>query len=88
MDFDEASDSIHKESLWANIGEEWHSRQKLRVKMVKVFHDSFKCAVVDRGEIYEWFKVKTGIKQGCNNYVWNLVLDRNRLGDEKHSWKW
>ena len=21
-------------------------------------------------------------------YVWILVLDRNRLGDEKDSWKW
>ena len=64
MDFEEASDSIHREDLWVNIGEKWHSGQKLKVTMVKVFYDSFKCMVVDRGEIYEWFKIKTGIKQG------------------------
>ena len=36
------------------------------VKMVKVSYSGFKCAVVDRGEMGEWFDIKTGVKQGCN----------------------
>ena len=32
------------------------------VKMVKVFENGFKCAVVDGGEISEWFDIKTGVK--------------------------
>ena len=47
MDFEKASDSIHRESLWEIMGR-YYIPEKI-VKMVKVFYDGFRCAVVDKG---------------------------------------
>ena len=47
------------------------------MKMVKVFYDGFKCAVMDGGEIGEWFDIKTGVKQGCNmsGFLFSIIMD-------------
>lgn len=50
MDF-EATDSIHRESLWAVMRK--NGIPEKIVKMVKAYFDSFRCVVVDRGDIYE-----------------------------------
>ena len=34
--------------------------------MVKALYAEFECAVVDGHDTTEWFKIKTGVKQGCN----------------------
>ena len=36
------------------------------ITMVKALYDYFDCAVVDGQDTTEWFKIKTGVKQGCN----------------------
>lgn len=45
--------------------------------MVKVFYDSFRCMVVDRGEIYEQFEIKTVVMQACNmsRFLFLIVTD-------------
>ena len=31
-----------------------------------MFYEDFNCAVEDQAEACEWFKMKTGVKQGCD----------------------
>ena len=47
IDFEKAFDSIHRKSLWEIMGR-YGIPEKI-VKMVKVFYNGFRCAVVDRG---------------------------------------
>ena len=32
--------------------------------MVKILNEESECGVIDEGVVTEWFKVKTGVKQG------------------------
>ena len=59
-----------------NHGELWNSTQ-----------DS-ECAVLDKGEESEWFKVKTGVKQGkvMSGFFFLMVVDwilRNKTAGNK-----
>ena len=62
IDFEEAFDSIHRESMWTIM----KKYQEKIIRMVKIFYENFKGAVEDQGELDEWFDIKTGVKQGCN----------------------
>ena len=33
--------------------------------MVRLLYEDVECAVMDEGKESTWFKVKTGVKQGC-----------------------
>ena len=52
-----------------NYAEIWHPRQDHK--------DDFECAAEDQAEACEWFKIKTGIKQGCNmsGFLFLIVMD-------------
>ena len=61
--------------------------------MVKALYDDFECAVVDGQDTTEWFKIKTGVKQGCNmsGLLFLLVVDwvmRNTLQEENTRIRW
>ena len=45
--------------------------------MVKVIYDGSECTVVDGSGVYDWFEVKTGVKQGCcmSGFLFLLVVD-------------
>ncbi|XP_063415915.1 uncharacterized protein LOC134697563 [Mytilus trossulus] len=75
VDFEKAFDSIHRESLWS-ILKAYHIPDKL-ITVIKLFYDSFECAVIDEGIQSEWFKVKTGVKQGCmmSGFLFLLTID-------------
>ena len=47
------------------------------IDIVKLMYTDSMCAVLDDGEETEWFKVKTGVKQGCIMSVclFLLVID-------------
>jgi len=54
------------------------------IKLVKALYDDFECAVVDGQDTTEWFKIRTGVKQGGNmsSLLFLLVVDwvtRNAL---------
>jgi len=54
------------------------------INMVKALYADFECAVVAGHDTAEWFKTKTGVKQGCNmsGLLFLLVVDwvmRNTL---------
>lgn len=35
------------------------------VRVLKGIYEGFECAVINGGEISDWFKINTGVKQGC-----------------------
>ena len=75
IDFEKAFDSIHRGSLW-EIMRQYGIPSKL-INIVKLMYTDSMCAVLDDGEETEWFKVKTGVKQGCvmSGFLFLLVID-------------
>ena len=63
------------------------------INMVKALYDHFQCVVVDGQDTKEWFKIKTGLKQGCNmsGLLFLLVVDwvmRNTLQEGNTGIRW
>ena len=75
VDFEKAFDSIDRGILWGIMGE-YGIPLKL-ITMVKAMYDQSKCAVVDGSGNYDWFEVRTGVKQGCcmSGFLFLLVID-------------
>lgn len=75
MDFEKDFDSIDRGILWGIMGE-YGIPSKL-ITMVKAMYEQSKCAVVDGSGSYDWFDVRTGVKQGCcmSGFVFLLVID-------------
>ena len=76
VDFEKAFDSIHRESLWT-IMKSYGIPPKI-INIVKAVYDDFECAILDDdGDTTEWFKIKTGVKQGCNmsSFLFLSVID-------------
>ena len=91
VDFEKASDSIYRESLWV-IMAKYGIHEKI-AKMVRVFYDDFTCAVQDQREICAWFDIKTGVKQGCNmsGFLVLIVMDwvmRRAVGGGENGIRW
>ena len=92
IDFGKAFDSVHRDSLWL-IVRSYDIPSKI-TNMVKALYKDFECAVVDGEDKTEWFKIKTGVKQGCNmsGLLFLLVVDwvmRHTLeeGNSRIRWK-
>ena len=91
IDFEKAFDSVHRDSLWL-IMRSYGIPSKI-INMVKELYDDFECAVVDGQDTTEWFKIKTGVKQGCNmsGLLFLLVVDwvmRNALQERNTGISW
>lgn len=91
IDFEKAFDSIHRESLW-KIMEMYGIPLKI-IGIIKALYDNFECAVIDGNETTEWFKIKTGVKQGCNmsGFLFLLVIDwimRRTAGNGENGIRW
>jgi len=92
IDFEKAFDSVHRDSLWLIMRS--YGIPSTIINMVKVLYADFECAVVDGHDATEWFKIKTGVKQGHNmsGLLFLLVVDwvmRNTLqeGNTGRRWK-
>ena len=92
IDFENAFDSVHRDSLWL-IMRSYGIPSKI-INTVKALYANFECAVVDGQDTTEWFKIKTGLKQGCNvsGLLFALVVDwvmRNtwKKGNTRIRWK-
>ncbi|XP_063447098.1 uncharacterized protein LOC134726617 [Mytilus trossulus] len=91
VDFEKAFDSIHRESLWS-ILKAYHIPAKL-ITVIKLFYDSFECAVLDEGVQSDWFKVKTGVKQGCvmSGFLFLIAIDyvmKQTIKDHETGIRW
>ena len=63
IDFEKAFDSLHRPSLW-DIMKAYGIPVKI-IRIVQLLYQDSECAVLDGGQTSEWFKVETGVKQGC-----------------------
>jgi len=75
IEYEKALDSVHTDRLWL-IMRSYGIPSKI-INMVKAVYNDFECAVVDGEDTMEWFKIKTGVKQGCNmsGLLFLLVVD-------------
>ena len=91
VDFEEAFNLVHRESLWSIM-----QSYGIPCKMVRVIADiyeGFECAVIDRSETSDWFKIKSGVKQGCvmSGFLFLLALDwimRKVTADKRRGIRW
>ena len=63
MAFENAFDSVHKESLW-DIMRSYGIPYKVVIGIADLY-EGFECAVIDGSETLDWMKVKSGVKQSC-----------------------
>ena len=84
VDFEKAFDSVDRSVLW-RIMRSYSIPEKI-VKMVKVMYSGSECAVIDGSCVYDWFEIKTGVKQGCcmSGFLFLLVVDRVMRKTTKH----
>ena len=90
VDFQRAFDSVHRESLWRIM--EWYGIPNKLVDVVKALYQDFQCAVIDDKQRTEWFRVETGVKQGCNmsGFLFLMVIDwiMTRTTQERAGIRW
>ena len=61
------------------------------IHMVQMLYEDSECAVLDEGEEFEWFKVKTGVKQGDVTSGFIFLMDwimRNTTAGNKTGIRW
>ena len=75
IDFEKSFDSIHQDTLW-NIMKHYVIPDKF-IRLVQCLYDDSECTVITGSGTYEWFKIKSGVKQGCNmsGFLFLLVID-------------
>ena len=75
VDFEKAFDSVDRSVLW-RIMRSYSIPEKI-VKMVKVMYSGSECAVIDGSGVYDWFEIKTSVKQGScmSGFLFLLVVD-------------
>ena len=75
IDFEKAFDSLHRPSLW-DIMKAYGIPGKI-IRIVQLLYQDSECAVLDGGQTSEWFKVETGVKQGCvmSGFLFLLAID-------------
>src|SRR6218665_2086785 len=76
VDFRKAFDSVHRESIW-KILETYGIPTKI-VDLIKNFYEDSHCAVRCGGELGEWFRVVSGVRQGCvlsSPLIFTIVVD-------------
>ena len=91
MDFEKAFDSVHRESLW-NIMRSYGIPCEI-VRVISDKYEDFECAVIDGSETSDWFKIKSGVKQGCvmSGFLFLLALDwimRKATADKRRGIWW
>ena len=75
IDFEKAFDSVHQETLW-QLMKHYGIPEKL-ITIVKRMYDNNESAVITSSGNTEWFKIKSGVKQGCNmsGFLFLIVID-------------
>lgn len=75
VDFEKAFGRVERAKLW-RIMRTYGIPEKID-NMVKAIYNGSKHAVIDGSGVYDWFEMKTGIKQGCRmpGFPFLLVLD-------------
>ena len=91
VDFEKAFDSMHRGSLW-NILRSYGIPSKM-VRVIAGIYEGFECAVIDGSETSDWFKIESGVKQGCvmSGFLFLLALDwimKRTTADKRREIRW
>ena len=91
IDFEKAFDSVHQDSLWQIL--RFYGIPNKIVKIIRSLYEDAECSVIDGGSQSAWFKVKTGVRQGCNlsGFLFLLVIDwimRQVTEDKSRGIRW
>jgi hypothetical protein len=75
IDFKKAFDCIHRIAVW-NILRCYGIPEKV-IRIIQSFYNDSRCAVRAEGEMGEWFRIITGVRQGCvlSPLLFLLVVD-------------
>jgi len=87
-DFRKAFDCVHKPSVWKTL--KCYGIPEKIIGFVQNFHKDSRCAVRAGGEVGDWFKIVTGVWQGCllspliyllvMDWIWKRATDKNECG--------
>ena len=69
VDFKAAFDSIHHPFMWHTLSDNGIPDKYIR--LIRCVYDNCEAAILVEGEITDWFRVETGVRQGC---VWSPLL--------------
>lgn len=69
VDFKAAFDSVHRTSLWVLL-REYGIPEKI-IALIRNTYDGAECCVRAEGDFTYWFKIVTGVRQGC---IWSPLL--------------
>ena len=91
VDVEKAFDSVHRERLW-NITRSYGIPCKM-VRVIADIYEDFQRTVIDGSETSDWFKIKSGVKQGCvmSGFFFLLALDwitRKVTADKRRGIRW
>ena len=91
VDFEKAFDSICRGSLW-NVLRRYGIPNK-KVRVIAGVYEGFECAIIDGSETSDWFKIKSGVKQGyvMSGFLFLLALDwtmRRTTADKRRGIRW
>src|SRR6218665_2089598 len=90
VDFMKAFDSVHRESIWKII--ETYGIQTTITDLIKNFYEDSRRAMRCRGELGKWFRVVSGVRQGCvlSPLIFAIVVDwiMSRATGENTGLKW
>ena len=84
--------SVDRATLWRTM-RSFGIPEKIG-KMVKAMYSGSECAVIHGSGVYDWFEIKTGVKQGCgmSGFLFLLVVDwvmrkTTKCGNSGIRWK-
>ena len=91
IDFEKAFDSLNRVSLWKILAVHGFSAKYIRV-ISNLYEDS-ECCVKVENDHTQWFKILTGVKQGCvlSPVLFGLAMDwlmRQTIGVATRGLKW
>ena len=75
IDFEKAFDSVHHATLW-NILRSYGFPSKV-INILSSMYANNRCCVRHGGQHSDWFRVKSGVRQGCviSPLLFNIVMD-------------
>ena len=91
VDFQKANDSLARERIW-QILRRYGIPEKF-VCIIRNWYNNSESAVIYEGSISDWFKVTTGVKEGCvmSGFIFIIVLDwvmRRTVEEERNGIRW
>ena len=86
-----AFDSVDRESLWNIMGS--YGIPRKMVSVLVGIYEVLECAVIDGWKISDWFKIKSGVKQGCvmSEFLFLMSMGwimRKTTTDERRGIRW